>query len=338
MATEYTQVELLTLNGPEFRRVSTAPPRPPTENEIPVIDLSSIDGTFEDRKSIAAQIKAAAENTGFFYIENHGIPEEVIQSALSQAQAFFNQPSEMKELASSKKSKLSDGWHGLGTTQINKSETLDRKETFSIRYNPKNDPTISDPESLLADGRFSDENADFPWSETSHLPGFRETTVDFYRRRLTLARKMIRIFALALDMPEDYFDSVTTTPGADGLFVHYPATPAEELQENNGNIDVGIGSHTDIQCITLLWQDMSGGLQVLSANDEWLDARPISGTLVVNIGDFLQRLSNDRFKSTVHRVYNRQSTSRYSMPFFLGFNADSVLASKKARACHRQAP
>lgn len=257
----------------------------------------------------------------------------------------------------------------------------DRKETFSIRYNPKNDPKISDPESLLADGRFSDENADFPWSETSHLPGFRETTVDFYRRRLTLARKMIRIFALALDMPEDYFDSVTTTPGADGLFVHYPATPAEELQENNGNIDVGIGSHTDIQCITLLWQDMSGGLQVLSANDEWLDARPISGTLVVNIGDFLQRLSNNRFKSTVHRVYNRQSTSRYSMPFFLGFNADSVckvvpscideahpalyepiscgqvlhissfhilgsrsltltrisVASKKARACYRQA-
>lgn len=192
---------------------------------------------------------------------------------------------------------------------------------------------------------------------------------------------MIRIFALALDMPEDYFDSVTTTPGADGLFVHYPATPAEELQENNGNIDVGIGSHTDIQCITLLWQDMSGGLQVLSANDEWLDARPISGTLVVNIGDFLQRLSNNRFKSTVHRVYNRQSTSRYSMPFFLGFNADSVckvvpscideahpalyepiscgqvlhpsffhildsrsltltrisVASKKARACYRQA-
>ncbi|CAG7967866.1 unnamed protein product [Penicillium nalgiovense] len=69
---------------------------------------------------------------------------------------------------------------------------------------------------------------------------------------------------------------------------------------------------------------MSGGLQVLSASDEWLDARPIPGTLVVNIGDFLQRLSNNRFKSTVHRVYNRQPTSRYSMPFFLGFNPDSV--------------
>jgi isopenicillin N synthase-like dioxygenase len=135
---------------------------------------------------------------------------------------------------------------------------------------------------------------------------------------------MIRIVALSLGMPEDYFDSITTTPGADGLYVHYPATPTDELKDNNGNFDVGIGSHTDIQCITLLWQDMSGGLQVLSASDEWLDARPISGTLVVNIGDFLQRLSNNRFKSTVHRVYNRQPTSRYSMPFFLGFNPDSI--------------
>ncbi|CAG7986459.1 unnamed protein product [Penicillium olsonii] len=328
MALEYTQVELLTLNGPEFRRVSTAPPRPPTENEIPVIDLSSIDGTLEERKAIASKIRTAAENTGFFYIENHGISEELIQGALSQAKAFFGQPDELKELASSKQSKLADGWHGLGTTQINKSETLDRKETFSIRYNPINDPTIPDPEKVVADGKFSDgdnaDSVDFPWSGTNHLPGFRETTVEFYQRRLTLARKMIRIFALALDMPEDYFDSVTTAPGADGLYVHYPATPAKELEEKDGNLDVGIGSHTDIQCITLLWQDMSGGLQVLSASDEWLDARPISGTLVVNIGDFLQRLSNNRFKSTVHRVYNRQPTSRYSMPFFLGFNADSI--------------
>ncbi|CAG7949511.1 unnamed protein product [Penicillium nalgiovense] len=314
---EYTQIELLTLSGPEFRRVSTAPPRLPTEDEIPIIDLASIDKDPEARKTIASKVRAAAENTGFFYIKNHGIPEELIQNALSQAQAFFDQPIEKKQLASSKTRKNADGWHGLGTTQINKTETRDRKETFSLRYNPKNDPTVSDPDTLSSDD-------DFPWDTTSHLPGFHETTIEFYQDRLTLARKMIRIFALALDMPEDYFDDVTTNPGADGLYVHYPATPADTLGENNGDVDVGIGSHTDIQCVTILWQDMSGGLQVLSASDEWLDARPIPGTLVVNIGDFLQRLSNNRFKSTVHRVYNRQPTSRYSMPFFLGFNPDSV--------------
>jgi isopenicillin N synthase-like dioxygenase len=341
--TQYTQVELLTLHGPEFRRVSTAPPRLPTEDEIPIIDLSTIDNGFEARRAIAAQVKAAAESTGFFYIKNHGISEELLDRALSKAQEFFGQTIEQKELVSNKKSKHADGFHGVGSTQVNKTETRgrafpfrrnmitviqthschsDRKETFSLRYNPINDPTMSNPESLLSDPSYSYGNDEFLWEGTSHIPGFRETTIEFWQRRLTLARKMIRIFALALDMPEDYFDSVTTNPGADGLYVHYPGCP--QTVSDDAETDVGIGSHTDIQCVTLLWQDMSGGLQVLSASDEWLDARPIPGTLVVNIGDFLQRLSNNRFKSTVHRVYNRQTTSRYSMPFFLGFNPDSV--------------
>ncbi|RAQ58212.1 hypothetical protein COH20_007808 [Aspergillus flavus] len=131
----------------------------------------------------------------------------------------------------------------------------------------------------------------------------------------------LSIFALALGEREDYFDDVTSHPGADALYIHYPGIPDVAA---DSDIDVGIGSHTDIQCFTLLWQDNSGGLQVLSAQDEWLDARPIEGTLVVNIGDFLQRLSNNKFKSTVHRVYNRQPDSRYSMPFFFGFNPEAV--------------
>ncbi|KAJ5539828.1 hypothetical protein N7513_008160 [Penicillium frequentans] len=319
---QYTQVELLTLRGPEFRRVSTAPPRLPTEDEIPVIDLGAIDGDLEARKNIASQVKAAAESTGFFYIKNHGIPEALIEKALENAKTFFNQTDEQKDLVSHKRFKHFNGYHGVGSTQVNKKETKDRKETFSLRYNPTNDPTIDDPTPFLSNERYTYSDDDTLWQGTSHITGFRETTIEFWQTRLTLARKMIRIFALALDMPENYFDEVTTNPGADGLYVHYPGSA--EPVPLNAETDVGIGSHTDIQCVTLLWQDMSGGLQVLSASDEWLDARPIAGTLVVNIGDFLQRLSNNRFKSTVHRVYNRQTTSRYSMPFFLGFNPDSV--------------
>lgn len=162
---------------------------------------------------------------------------------------------------------------------------------------------------------------DLIWSHTSHLKGLRETTISFWVQRLQLARKLTRIFALALDLPEHYFDGLTTHPGADALYIHYP--PASPLSTAT-DIDVGIGSHTDIQLFTLLWQDTLGGLQVLSSTSEWLDASPIPGTLVVNVGDFLQRLSNDRFRSTVHRVYNRTEKSRYSMPFFFGFNADAV--------------
>ncbi|KAL4942401.1 hypothetical protein BDV06DRAFT_164353 [Aspergillus oleicola] len=319
--TEYTHVELRTLNGPEYRRVSTAPPRIPTEDEIPVIDLSPISGGLSDRKEVAAKIRVAAEGTGFFYIKNHGIPDELIQRALHEAEVFFGQNAEEKEKVSHSIFPKNDGYHGVGTTQINNKESRDQKETFSVRYNPLNDPTVSDSESLSDDSATASSSQEQLWAGTSHLPGFRETTLEFYKHRITLARKMIRLFALALDLEEDYFDSVTTHPGADGLYVHYPGT---KEQTDNPNPDVGIGSHTDIQCVTLLWQDNSGGLQVLSASDEWLDARPVEGTFVVNIGDFLQRLSNNRFKSTVHRVYNRQPHSRYSMPFFLGFNPESV--------------
>lgn len=121
--TEYTQVELLTLHGPEFRRVSTAPPRLPTEDEIPIIDLSSIDDGVEARKAIASHVRSAAENTGFFYIKNHGISEELISRAHAVAQTFFGQTDEQKELVSHEKSGLADGYHGVGSTQINKTET-----------------------------------------------------------------------------------------------------------------------------------------------------------------------------------------------------------------------
>jgi isopenicillin N synthase-like dioxygenase len=200
------------------------------------------------------------------------------------------------------------------------SNGSDKKETFSIRYDPQNDPTIANPEELLANKAYSSGGDEFLWDGTSHLPGFRETIIEFWQRRLTLARKLVSIFALALNLPEDYFTKMITHPGADAVHIHYPGVEDDGAED----VDVGIGSHTDIQCVTLLWQDMSGGLQVLSADDEWLDARPIPGTLVVNIGDFLSRLSNNTFKSTVHRVYNRQSASRYSMPFFLGFNPDAI--------------
>ncbi|KAF5576617.1 1-aminocyclopropane-1-carboxylate oxidase [Fusarium pseudoanthophilum] len=311
----FTTVQLMTPDGPVSRRVRCGAPRTPTLDEMPVIDLSSLDGDATARKAIATKIKAAAENTGFFYVNNHGIPQELIEQALEQCKAFFNQEQEAKDRVSFEKAGKFCGYHGVGSTQINNQETRDKKETFSMRYDTRIDQTHDCSDDI--NSNFS--STDYVWDGTSHLTKFRPVLTEFYQKRLTLARKLIRLFALALDLPEDYFDSIITTPGADAVHIHYPGTDG-----NAEDVDVGIGSHTDIQCVTLLWQDMSGGLQVLSADDEWLDARPIEGTLVINIGDFLQRLSNNRFKSTVHRVYNRQKTSRYAMPFFLGFNPDAV--------------
>ncbi|KAI6764095.1 hypothetical protein HG530_007884 [Fusarium avenaceum] len=318
-AAEFTTVQLMTPDGPVSRRVRCGEPRTPTLDEMPIIDLSTLDGDETARKALATKIKAAAENTGFFYVCNHGIPQDLIEGAVEQIKTFFDQSLEDKDRVAFDKAGKFCGYHGIGTTQINNKETRDKKETFSMRYDTRIDP---------AHDRVDDINSnfdatDYVWDGTSHLTNFRPVLTEFYQKRLMLARKLIRLFALALQLPEDYFDSITTTPGADAVHIHYPGTDVSDTG-NTEDVDVGIGSHTDIQCVTLLWQDMSGGLQVLSADDEWLDARPIEGTLVINIGDFLQRLSNNRFKSTVHRVYNRQKASRYAMPFFLGFNPDAV--------------
>ena len=201
------------------------------------------------------------------------------------------------------------------------TDTLDNKETFFWNYDKKYDPTVSNPVEVVQEADSVIKGEDLVWERTVHLGGFKDATITYWQHCLHLARRLVRLFALALDLPEDYFDNVTTNPGADGLYIHYPGVPKHKIEETP---DVGIGSHTDIQCITLLWQDMSGGLEVLSAKGEWLQATPIEGTFVVNIGDFLQRLSNNKFKSTVHRVYNLQESSRYSMPFFFGFNYDAV--------------
>jgi isopenicillin N synthase-like dioxygenase len=136
----------------------------------------------------------------------------------------------------------------------------------------------------------------------------------YWQSCLQLARQLVKVFALSLNLPENYFDSRTTFPGADGVMNYYPVTTAEETAANS----VGLGSHTDLQLFTLLWQDTVGGLQVLTKDGQWIKAKPRSGTFVVNIGDFMMRLSNDFFKSTVHRVYNRAPVERVSMPFFFG--------------------
>lgn len=346
----FIKLELRSAYGPVYRDVSTSPPRESRADEIPLIDLSPIYGDLEARKELAQKIKHAAENTGFFYIQNHGIPESAIQGALSASRAFFAQSQHKKQLVSKSKGKWYNGFSGKNTAMASPSEgceyqlwtltlstlieTVDYRESFSWRYEPQYDPDPKDPDAVPLEVQPYIRGEKYVWEGTSHLPGFKDGCIAYWQECLKLARKLVGIFALCLDLPEDYFDSVTTYPGSDGVFNYYPAMSAEVAAQSQ---DIGLGSHTDLQCFTLLWQDMNGGLQVLSKDGEWVKAIPIEGTFVVNIGDYLMRLTNDRFKSTVHRVYNRTTVdrymtyyealstivltlARYSMPFFFGFN------------------
>jgi hypothetical protein len=122
-AMTYTTIELATPNGPEYRRVSTKPPRLPEEDEMPVIDLGALNGDFAARRELASQFRTAAEKTGFFYVRNHGIPEDLIQSALSQIQTFFEHPEETKESISLHHAGQTLGYLGVGGSQINNTES-----------------------------------------------------------------------------------------------------------------------------------------------------------------------------------------------------------------------
>jgi isopenicillin N synthase-like dioxygenase len=232
---------------------------------------------------------------------------------------FFRQPAEEKAKVSKTNSKYYNGWSTVGSGKISPSESRDKKEGFQWKYEPEIDPDPKDPSDVPQEVRDWIRAEPFVWEGTSHMPAFREDVLRYWSAQLTLARQMMKVFAVCLDLPEDYFKDLTKYPGADGVFNYYPGL-SPEVVNGDGPIDVGLGAHTDLQCLTLLWQDQVGGLQVLNNQGEWIKARPITDTFVVNIGDFLMRLSNGRLKSTVHRVYNRTTKDRLSMPFFLGFN------------------
>lgn len=151
------------------------------------------------------------------------------------------------------------------------------------------------------------------------IPGFRDAVASYYGDVLGLARTMIQLFAEVLHLPPNFFDPVVSTPGAMGRLIHYPPQPASEPDA------LGIGAHTDIECFTILCQGTVPALQILNVEGEWIQAPPIPGTFVVNIGDMLARWTNDRFVSTVHRVWNTTGLERYSIPFFFGVNYDATI-------------
>lgn len=156
-------------------------------------------------------------------------------------------------------------------------------------------------------------------------PGFREILSEYYGSLLTLSRQLIRLFAEVLNLPPAYFDPLVTRPGAMARLIHYPP------QSPTDPTALGIGAHTDIECFTILSPGTIPALQILNpADGEWILAPPIAGTFVVNIGDMLARWTNDRFVSTVHRVWNVTGRERYSIPFFFGVNYDAVVQTLEA--------
>lgn len=336
-------------NGPVTRYIQRTAPRDATPDEIPIIDVSGIfSPDFEERLAVAKQVHAAATNTGFFYIRDHNIPLATTAAAYEACLDFFRQDLATKNRANASQSVYFNGYKPPQTQRINPFEGVDYRESFSCTYDPRLDPSCGGSEQgkegsglldsipaeirtflrIEPDGPPGYEEDRFPWSATrASVPHFRSAVVAYWRACLHLARALVRTFALSLDLDEGFFDDKFSHPDAALALNYYPPLPFVPSSSSSPSSSstcspdaVSIGSHTDFQLFTILWQDAVGGLQVLNRQGQWIKARPVEGTFVVNIADYLQRITNDRYQSTVHRAVNNSGHERVSMPFFFGFN------------------
>ncbi len=269
---------------------------------VPVIDLS------KNTETIAANIHEAATGIGFFYVSEHGIPQQVIDEAFAASRLFFEMPENIKQAVAIGTDQR--GWMGPGMSRMAGSMATDRKEVFFWgREVAANDPDLG--KAMVAPNRWPDDV----------VPCLREGVNPYYRAVCNVGARVMEAVAVALGGAPDTFAPFYTRPLARGQLVHYPPCAPEDEAEGR----FGVAPHTDFGVLTLLMQDDSGGLQVQQRDGQWIEAPPLPGTLVCNIGDLLQRWSNDRFVSTVHRVVNRNAQVRQSIPVFYDPNTDAVV-------------
>lgn len=274
---------------------------------IPVIDIASaLDGT--DLARVAADIHRAATDTGFFYIKNHGIDPALIDQAFNVAKDFFAAPLEVKDSIAVNTDQR--GWMKPGMSRLAGSKTHDLKEVFFWgAETTADDPDLGKP--LVAVNQWPSDT----------FPRLRPELTPYYNAVCAVGRTLMSALALSLHQPLDFFKAAYSKPLARGQLVYYPPSTAEDEAEQR----FGVAPHTDFGVLTLLLQDQSGGLQVRTKSGDWVEAPPIEGTLVCNIGDLLARWSNDRFASTLHRVINRSKSARYSIPVFFDPASDTIV-------------
>jgi isopenicillin N synthase-like dioxygenase len=279
----------------EAARVSAA--------SLPVIDISGLSSkNAADRRAVGAQLRSACLDKGFFYAKNHGVSEPLIDEVFTEAAAFFSLPVEQKAEVDKAKSKANRGYEPLQGQTLEPGTPPDLKEGYYVgpEHGPEHPRVIA--------GMFNHGANQWP----AERPNFRPVMMSYLDVMLDLSTRMMSGIALSLDLPETYFAHYCSDVVATVRLLHYPPQPPQARPGQKG-----AGAHTDFGGLTLLRQDDAGGLQVWDQTaDAWIHADPLPGTYVVNLGDMIARWTNDRYRSTVHRVVNASGRERYSVPFF----------------------
>jgi len=288
---------------------------------FPIVDVSMLtSGSQSQKRAAVAILGAACREIGFFCVSGHGIDAASRANLFAAARQFFSLSVAQKRRFSIALSPHNRGYVEMEAERLNATAPPDRKEAFNVGLElPPDHPEI------VAQRPLRGVNL---WPE---IPGWRETMLDYYDRCFRIGRTIHRGISADLGLEEEYFDPKIALPAAVLRLLHYPARPAVASADGAASDQPGAGEHTDYGNITLLATDGVAGLEVRQLDGTWVEVADTRDLLLCNIGDCLMRWTNDRYRSTPHRV-RVPDAERYSIAYFLDPNPDAIVEPVLASA------
>ncbi|HLV92453.1 MAG TPA: 2-oxoglutarate and iron-dependent oxygenase domain-containing protein [Aequorivita sp.] len=279
-------------------------------NNIPSVDLADFLSDDPKRKQkFVDEIGAAYEEIGFVSLKNHFLDDQLVDDLYKEIKDFFALPVEVKKKYEIEGLGGQRGYVSFGKEHAKGKKEGDLKEFWHFGQEP------------AADANLTEEYPDNV--QVSELKNFNKTGMEAYRMLEKTGVYVLRALALYIGLDEFYFDHWANNGNSILRPIHYPPI----TEEPKGAVRAG--AHGDINLITLLMGASAGGLQVLRNDGEWIDAIPAEDELVINVGDMLERHTNNKLRSTIHRVINppkeQWDTPRYSIPFFMHPRSDMKL-------------
>ncbi|MFP2994530.1 2-oxoglutarate and iron-dependent oxygenase domain-containing protein [Spongiivirga sp. MCCC 1A20706] len=279
-------------------------------NNIPSVDLADFTSGDPTRKQhFVDAIGKAYEDIGFVSLKNHFLSDKLVDNLYKEVKSFFALPLETKKKYEREELAGQRGYVSFGKEHAKGKKEGDLKEFWHFGQEPDEDANLSEeyPENLDVD----------------ELDNFNEVGMEAYRMLEKTGIYVLRALALYIGLDEHYFDHWASNGNSILRPIHYPPI----TEEPKGAVRAG--AHGDINLITLLMGASTGGLQVLRKDGEWIDAIPNEDELVINVGDMLERHTNNKLRSTIHRVVNppkeQWGSPRYSIPFFMHPRSDMKL-------------